>query len=68
VELSFTILLSITNKMQRYTIFFIIVNVHIGSNKEYCITLHLVGYTYKEYINDARSHERQMAIYFVLPK
>jgi len=54
--------------MQRYTIFFIIVNVHIGSNKEYCITLHLVGYTYKEYINDARSHERQMAIYFVLPK
>ena len=31
----------------------------INSNKEYCITLHLVGYTYKEYINDARSHERQ---------
>jgi hypothetical protein len=70
------ILLSITNKMQRYTIFFIAVNalhvsggfsahhqelkaVHtasgmssllsattsIDSNKEYCVTLHLVGYT-----------------------
>ena len=44
--------------MQRYTIFFITVNaVHvpvcfsawnmqrIDNNKEYCITLHLVGYT-----------------------
>jgi len=31
----------------------------IDSNKEYCITLHLVGYTQK-YINDARSLERQM--------
>jgi hypothetical protein len=35
----------------------------IDSNKEYCITLHLVGYT-KEYINDARSHERQILILF----
>ena len=52
------ILLSITNKMQRYTVFFIIVNAlhvsggetdwnmySIDSNKEYCIMLHLVGYT-----------------------
>ena len=44
--------------MQRYTIFFIIVNAlyvsggetawnmySIDNNKEYCITLHLVGYT-----------------------
>jgi hypothetical protein len=31
----------------------------IDSNKEYCVTLHLVGYTSKEYINDARSHKSQ---------
>jgi hypothetical protein len=30
----------------------------IDSNKQYCITLHLVGYTLKN-INNARSHERQ---------
>ena len=52
------VLWSITNKMQRYTVLFIAVNaVHVSgdipaqnmyrfdSNKEYCITLHLVGYT-----------------------
>jgi hypothetical protein len=52
------ILLSINNKMQRYTVFFITINaVHVSggsfsrnmysidNNKEYCIMLHLVGYT-----------------------
>jgi hypothetical protein len=57
-------LLSITNKIQGYRIFFITVNaLHVsggfsahhqefktvhtasGIHKEYCITLHLVGYT-----------------------
>jgi len=38
-------LLSITNKMQSYTIFFIISMSSIDNNNEYCITLHLVGYT-----------------------
>ena len=32
----------------------------IDSNKEYCITLHLGWLYLKEYINDARSHERQI--------
>jgi hypothetical protein len=32
--------------MQRYTVFFIVVNAQcIDRNKEYCVTLHIVGYT-----------------------
>jgi len=91
-------ILSITNKMQRYTTFFIIVSAlhvsggfsahhqelknsnvfelmkmggenarnmySIDNNKEYCITLCHVGYTLKEYINDARSNERRINGYY----
>jgi len=42
-----SVLLSITNKMQRYTIFFIVVNA-----------VHFIGGE-TEYIKDTRSHERQ---------
>jgi hypothetical protein len=66
--------------MQRYTVFFITVNAlhvsggetawntqSIDSNKEYCITLHLVGYTWKDMLtmHGHRSVKSEIYVIFV---